>query len=176
MGSFLHKIWDETLAGPAPDTGLGKLRKYDSFSATRSPPMVADREVEISRSITILKTNSTFRNLSVDPGSAPESPAGPTTPRTPLTPETPGVDVINKFTRRKSSIGALEQPETRSPTAYDWIVISALDRWERKWRFVPCLSCNIFVHRLYLMHLHINITPYKSSNKNKMVRTNNIYI
>lgn len=35
--------------------------------------------------------------------------------------ETPGVDVINKFTRRKSSIGALEQPETRSPTAYDWL-------------------------------------------------------
>jgi len=128
MASFLHKLWDETLAGPAPDTGLSKLRKYDSFSATSSPPMVADREVQISRSITILRANSAFNSLSVDPSSAPASPAGSTTPRTPFTPETPaGVDII-KNTRRKSLVGALEQPESRSPTAFDWIVISALDR------------------------------------------------
>ncbi|XP_042967780.1 dormancy-associated protein homolog 4-like isoform X2 [Carya illinoinensis] len=81
---FLHKLWDETLAGPAPDTGLGKLRKYDSFSAKRSPSMVAN-EVPITRSITILRTKSTFRNLLVDPGSASESPAVPGTPGTPLT-------------------------------------------------------------------------------------------
>ncbi|KAL2336379.1 hypothetical protein Fmac_010825 [Flemingia macrophylla] len=28
---FLDKLWDETLAGPAPESGLGKLRKYNSF-------------------------------------------------------------------------------------------------------------------------------------------------
>ncbi|XP_059457650.1 dormancy-associated protein homolog 4 isoform X1 [Corylus avellana] len=128
MANFLHKLWDETLAGPAPDTGLSKLRKYDSFSATGSPPMVADGEVQVSRSITILRANSAFNNLSVDPGSAPVSPAGSATPRTPLTPETPGVDIMKKYTRRKSLVGALEQPESRSPTAFDWIVISALDR------------------------------------------------
>ncbi|XP_041020153.1 dormancy-associated protein homolog 4 isoform X2 [Juglans microcarpa x Juglans regia] len=104
---FLHKLWDETLAGPAPDTGLGKLRKYDSFSATRSTPMVAN-EVPVTRSITILRSNSNFRNLSVDPGSAPESPAGPSNPETPLTPGTPGGD-FKKLTRRKSSAGALDQ-------------------------------------------------------------------
>lgn len=88
---FLHKLWDETLAGPTPDSGLGKLRKYDSFSssssssASRPRPVVADHDhVVISRSITILRTNanSNFRNLFGDPG----SPSGScSSPRTPLT-------------------------------------------------------------------------------------------
>lgn len=85
---FLHKLWDETLAGPAPETGLGKLRKYDSFSGTRSlhSPAVVNgaADVAVTRSITILRRNSDFRSLSLDPGSTPESPAGPLTPRTPL--------------------------------------------------------------------------------------------
>lgn len=83
---FLHKLWDETLAGPAPDSGLGKLRKYDSFSAvTRPPPVVVPDDVVISRSITILRSNSNLKNLSVDPGSAPVSPAGSSNPTTPFT-------------------------------------------------------------------------------------------
>ncbi|KAH9665392.1 auxin-repressed protein [Citrus sinensis] len=88
---FLHKLWDETLAGPTPDSGLGKLRK----------------------------------NLSGDPG----SPSGScSSPRTPLTPGTPPGD-FKRFTRRKPLAQALEErAEPRSPTVYDWIVISALDR------------------------------------------------
>lgn len=84
---FLHKIWDETLAGPAPETGLGKLRKYHSFSGTRSqlsPAVNGADDVVVTRSIMILKSNSNFRSLSLDPGSASESPAVPPTPRTPL--------------------------------------------------------------------------------------------
>ncbi|KAI4325376.1 hypothetical protein MLD38_030781 [Melastoma candidum] len=37
---FLHKLWDETLAGPAPESGLGKLRKnltIDTGSVPHSP-------------------------------------------------------------------------------------------------------------------------------------------
>lgn len=126
---FLHKLWDETVAGPAPDTGLGKLRKCDSFPVRRSPPMVTPNEVPISRSITILRTNPTHRNLSVDPGSSrSESPAGPSTPGTPSAPGTPG-GLFKKIARMKSSTDqALEQAESSSPSAYDWIVISALDR------------------------------------------------
>lgn len=51
--SFLQKIWDETLAGPAPDSGLGRLRKYNSFSASRSPPMLSGDVISIPRSIDI---------------------------------------------------------------------------------------------------------------------------
>ncbi|OAY53254.1 dormancy-associated protein homolog 4 [Manihot esculenta] len=112
---FLHKLWDETLAGPAPDSGLGKLRKYDSFSAstTRSAPaVVPHQEMAITRSITILRTHSNFKNLSVDPGSAPDSPATPTTPGTPLSPGTPSEE-FKRLTRRKSSADALYRAEPR---------------------------------------------------------------
>lgn len=29
---LLDKLWDDTVAGPRPETGLGKLRKYSSFT------------------------------------------------------------------------------------------------------------------------------------------------
>ncbi|KAJ7951459.1 putative Dormancy/auxin associated family protein [Quillaja saponaria] len=129
---FLHKLWDETLAGPTPDTGLGKLRKYNSLSAVRSPPPTPPADqipVSITRSITILRTNSTgFRNsFSSDPSSVPESPSGSITPRTPLTPGTPSGD-FKKFTRRKLSADEMEHTEPTSPTVHHWIVLSALDR------------------------------------------------
>uniref|UniRef100_A0A6N2KE16 Dormancy-associated protein homolog 4 n=1 Tax=Salix viminalis TaxID=40686 RepID=A0A6N2KE16_SALVM len=121
---FLHKLWDETLAGPMPDSGLGKLRKYDSFSARSSPPVNASAasrngEMNVTRSITIIRRSSasSLRNLSVDPGSAPESPAPPSTPGTPLTPGTPRGD----FRRRKSSVEASESAEPRSLiTVHEW--------------------------------------------------------
>ncbi|KAJ6704164.1 DORMANCY-ASSOCIATED PROTEIN-like protein 4 [Salix viminalis] len=73
---FLHKLWNETLAGPMPDsTGLGELlRKYDSFSARSSPPAdnSSNEEMNITRSITIVRTNCSkyLRSISVDPCSA----------------------------------------------------------------------------------------------------------
>ncbi|GLU14196.1 hypothetical protein SLE2022_307800 [Rubroshorea leprosula] len=113
---FLDKLWDETLAGPMPDTGLGKLRKN---SAARSPPAA---EIMITRSITILKSaNSSY------PGSAPVTPSGSSTPKTPLTPGTPSGD-FRRFSRRKLATEPLESAESRSPTVHDWIIINALDR------------------------------------------------
>ncbi|KAL5755490.1 hypothetical protein ACOSQ2_020236 [Xanthoceras sorbifolium] len=130
---FLHKLWDETLAGPAPESGLGKLRKYDSFPATRSsssPPVnvvVDDHDhVVITRSITIVRSNSNYRNLSIDPPASPTaSSSTSSSPGTPLTPGTPPGD-FKRFKRRISFDQAVHEP--RSPTVYDWIVISALDR------------------------------------------------
>lgn len=29
---LLDKLWDDTVAGPRPETGLGKLRKHSSFT------------------------------------------------------------------------------------------------------------------------------------------------
>ncbi|KAM7471896.1 hypothetical protein LguiA_010079 [Lonicera macranthoides] len=136
---FLHKLWDETLAGPAPEDGLGKLRKYNSFSATRSPAFPntpSDHHgittTPISRSITILRANSTnLRNVnnassSESPYSLPSSPSGSITPDSPLSPSTPRVN--KKLARRKSTAEAIQCDESRSPTGYDWIVLSALDR------------------------------------------------
>ncbi|MFQ6639146.1 hypothetical protein Gotur_015888 [Gossypium turneri] len=121
---FLDKLWDETLAGPMPETGLGKLRKYGSFSAASSSPATADTsQVMITRSITILKSNSGLKNLSMDPGSAPGSPSGSSNPGTPLSPGTPTGD-FRRFTRRKSPAEALQSEEPRSPTVYDWFSLS----------------------------------------------------
>ncbi|KAJ6394299.1 hypothetical protein OIU77_023510 [Salix suchowensis] len=152
---FLHKLWDETLAGPMPDSGLGKLRKYDSFSARSSPPVNASAasrngEMSITRSITIIRRSSasSLRSLSVDPGSAPESPAPPSTPGTPLTPVSLDIWCVfmliwafghiythaagtprGDFRRRKSSVEASQSAEPRSLiTVHEWIVLNPLDR------------------------------------------------
>ncbi|RDY09543.1 Dormancy-associated protein-like 4, partial [Mucuna pruriens] len=97
---LLDKLWDETLAGPAPETGLSKLRKYKSLSAAASVRSATAPDVPISRSITIIRTHSDLCRTTTT--SDPSSPSVPITPRTPLTPETPGGD-FKKFTRRKSS-------------------------------------------------------------------------
>jgi len=135
---FLHKLWDETLAGPAPDAGLGKLRKYNSFSATRSSAFTNpdhDISTPISRSITVLRSNSTnLRNLKID-ANAPASPDSSSLPSSPSgsiipagSPFSPSTLRVKKLARRKSTAEAIQCEESRSPTGYDWIVLSALDR------------------------------------------------
>ncbi|KAG5248798.1 dormancy/auxin associated family protein [Salix suchowensis] len=118
---FLHKLWNETLAGPMPDSGLGELRKYDSFSARSSHLLHADAAS--------CRTNCSkyLRNIFVDPCSAPESPSTPSTSTTPLTGKLPSyVDTTRDFRRRKLSAEALESGEPRSLAIYD--LINALDR------------------------------------------------
>ncbi|PIA27573.1 hypothetical protein AQUCO_07600028v1 [Aquilegia coerulea] len=95
---LLDNLWDDTIAGPRPDKGLGKLRKYDS-----------------------LPTNNNGS------GSVPSSPAGSSTPGSPFSPRTPRSD-MKRLSRRKTISEAFERAEPRSPTVYDWVVISALDR------------------------------------------------
>lgn len=90
---FLHKLWDETLAGPAPDAGLGKLRKYNSFSASRTTaapsmdmsghPHGGDHPFPITRSITVVRRDAPrMYNVAVGSPSTPSSPASstPTSP------------------------------------------------------------------------------------------------
>ncbi|KAK4480798.1 hypothetical protein RD792_011649 [Penstemon davidsonii] len=121
--SFLHKIWDETLAGPTPDSGLGKLRKYNSFAATRSadsPPLVVvpppsddSRFIPIPRSISAVNRNNL--TVSVDSASLPSSPVGSSTPTSPFSPSTPPAGNFKKLTRRKS----LQNSKSKGPNGYD---------------------------------------------------------
>ncbi|CAD5323027.1 unnamed protein product [Arabidopsis thaliana] len=37
---FSHKLWDETLAGPTPENGLGKLRNHISGESANRKLMV----------------------------------------------------------------------------------------------------------------------------------------
>ncbi|CAL9778937.1 unnamed protein product [Musa acuminata subsp. burmannicoides] len=122
---LLDQLWDDTVAGPPP---VGKLRKYNSFSpsssaAASSAAAAAGGVAQVTRSVTILRTASSSAATS------PRSPSSPASaPDSPLAPPGPWGDW--KRLRRKPvpvAEGA-GMAEPRSPTVYDWVVISSLDR------------------------------------------------
>ncbi|XP_047047892.1 dormancy-associated protein homolog 3-like isoform X1 [Lolium rigidum] len=130
---LLDQLWDDTVAGPRPDHGLGKLRKYASFSpssttaASGAAGSVAAAPA-VTRSITILRPPAlSVTSPRSESGSAPSSPAS--VPDSPFggTATTPRGEGWSKF-RRKGRMGAdgtdvASSPGTpRSPTVYDWYV------------------------------------------------------
>ncbi|XP_076925585.1 dormancy-associated protein homolog 3-like [Bidens hawaiensis] len=74
--SLLDQLWDDTLAGPRPDKGLGKLRKQSTFtfrssdSGKDSPP-AEDPAMRVTRSIMIVKPERTHSDT---PPASPVSP------------------------------------------------------------------------------------------------------
>nr|ABQ44282.1 auxin-repressed protein [Sesbania drummondii] len=103
---LLEKLWDDIVAGPQPERGLGKLRKLH---------VKDDGE----------GSSKLQRNLSM--------PTTPTTPVTPTTPTTPvsarKVDNVWRSVFHPGSnaatktIGAqmFDKPLPNSPTVYDWL-------------------------------------------------------
>ncbi|CAK8572487.1 unnamed protein product [Lathyrus sativus] len=106
--SLLDHLWDDTVAGPMPENGLGKLRKHPSLPS-RS---ISDKEseggnvrcygvdsgegaVKVTRSIMIVKPAG-YQSPS---GSAPASPAGSTPPLSPFS----GAREPFRFRRRSIS-------------------------------------------------------------------------
>ncbi|KAH0890623.1 hypothetical protein HID58_053052 [Brassica napus] len=91
MGLLDH-LWDDTVAGPRPENGLGKLRRHHTFSfrassgndqsdggSVRSYGGDSPEEaVKVTRSIMIIKPPG------YQGGSAPVSPAGSTPPVSPF--------------------------------------------------------------------------------------------
>ncbi|VAH98329.1 unnamed protein product [Triticum turgidum subsp. durum] len=124
---LLDQLWDDTVAGPWPDHGFSKLRKYSSFSP--SSPAAEDVAPAVTRSITIARPPSLSlpsgesSSVPSSPGSAPDSPFAAATSRR---------DGWRAF-RRKSKIANVDVVRAeaavgpRSPTVYDWVVISSLD-------------------------------------------------
>ncbi|KAK2403137.1 hypothetical protein P8452_09232 [Trifolium repens] len=100
--SLLDHLWDDTVAGPRPENGLGKLRKHPTFPS----PSISDKgdggsvrsyggdspedSMKVTRSIMILKPNG-YQSQSE---SAPASPAAGSTP--PLSPFS-GKELENPF-------------------------------------------------------------------------------
>ncbi|CAL4999156.1 unnamed protein product [Urochloa decumbens] len=128
---LLEQLWDETVAGPRPDSGLGRLRRYSSFSPSLLAPAPAADETApaMRRSITMARAAS----LAVDQSprgescssSVPSSPASaPDSPFTAAT--TPKADSWSMLRRKPKASEPAVRP--RSPTVYDWVVISSLDQ------------------------------------------------
>ncbi|KAF8779763.1 hypothetical protein HU200_002280 [Digitaria exilis] len=139
---LLDQLWDDTVAGPRPDSGLGKLRKYASFSpssssssvsaAAAAPPPATPPPVTVTRSITMLRPSalSVATSPRSESSSAPSSPAsgGPDSPFSAgdLCPQYHDAQGRGwKRLRRKGRMAAdgADAPGTpRSPTVYDWCV------------------------------------------------------
>jgi len=152
---LLDKLWDDTLAGPRPDNGLGKLRKTGSANSAMAPPSNTEDEEgltrlnnrrasaelqrsndearQVTQSITILKPPGYLRSLSVDSPSSPAASSPPISPAS-LTPRE-----RENIWRNKKNLnnvpgavkkGSEKSPraEPRSPTVYDWVVITSLER------------------------------------------------
>ncbi|CAD6219092.1 unnamed protein product [Miscanthus lutarioriparius] len=137
---LLDQLWDDTVAGPCPDSGLGKLRKYASFSPSSSasvaaaapsptaegaaagssaPPPAVTRSITMLRPaalsvITSPRSESSSAPSSPSPASgAPDSPFGAAT--------TPKGEGWKKLRRKGRMADGADAPGTpRSPTVYDW--------------------------------------------------------
>ncbi|KAL5201889.1 hypothetical protein ABZP36_036243 [Zizania latifolia] len=137
---LLDQLWDDTVAGPRPDSGLGKLRKYASFSPSSSPspasaaavPSPAAPDVPpVTRSITILRPpalsvtspRSESSSTPSSPASVPDSPFGSAT-----TPKGEGWKKLRRKSARMADGVDAGAGRPRNPTVYDWVVISSLDR------------------------------------------------
>ncbi|XP_076893561.1 dormancy-associated protein homolog 3 [Bidens hawaiensis] len=121
--SLLDQLWDDTLAGPRPDKGLGKLRKQSTFSfrssdsGKDSAPVTnipaEDPAMRVTRSIMIVKPERTQSDT------PPASPAGSTPPVSPF----PGGRSEAFRFRRKSTSDSYDKARGfggRSPRApYD---------------------------------------------------------
>ncbi|KAL5221708.1 hypothetical protein ABZP36_026421 [Zizania latifolia] len=131
---LLDQLWDETVAGPPPDSGLGKLRKcFFSPSSSAAAVAVDQPAGAVTHSITIvrppsLSVRSTHGESSLS--SVPSSPA--CAPNSPFaTATTPKGNSWRRLRRKsKTAVDAASEPAVgpRSPTVYDWVVISSLDR------------------------------------------------
>ncbi|XP_011036883.1 PREDICTED: auxin-repressed 12.5 kDa protein-like isoform X4 [Populus euphratica] len=125
--SLLDQLWDDTVAGPLPESGLGKLRKMPSSGLRPNPGkesgggsvMKSYREEattvdekRVTRSIMIVRPPGYTNVSSTTP---PASPAGSTPPVSPFA----GSRESFRF-RRRSTSDAYEKPTEvgpRNPTS-----------------------------------------------------------
>ncbi|OAY83330.1 dormancy-associated protein homolog 3-like isoform X2 [Ananas comosus] len=136
--SLLDQLWDDTVAGPRPESGLGKLRKYASFSPSSSSPSssvvvtsanAAVFAPNITRSITVIRTPPSSAASSPRGASVPSSPAAaPESPFASPTPRGSWKSLRRKPTTPTTAAEGAEKVGPRSPNVYDWMVISSLDR------------------------------------------------
>ncbi|XP_030477170.1 dormancy-associated protein homolog 3-like isoform X1 [Syzygium oleosum] len=123
---LLDQLWDDTVAGPRPESGLGRLRKFSTFSSRSSSgkesegggsvKTYGDQEaapseeaIKVTRSITIVKPPG------YQSGSPPVSPAGSTPPVSPFSGKNDGGGRGQFLFRRRSMSDAYEKPSEARP-------------------------------------------------------------
>ncbi|KAH1033118.1 hypothetical protein J1N35_045292 [Gossypium stocksii] len=104
---LLDQLWDDTVAGPRPDNGLGKLRKHSTFTFRSNSSKESDggsvrsyndetpeETTKVTRTIMIVKSPR------YQSGSPPVSPAESTPP---VSPFSGGNRESYRFRRRSTS-------------------------------------------------------------------------
>ncbi|XP_047311739.1 dormancy-associated protein homolog 3-like isoform X2 [Impatiens glandulifera] len=115
--SLLGQLWDDTLAGPLPETGLGKLRKRPTFSLRPAKESEdgngggnSNESVKVTRSIMIVRPpQMNNQDGSTPPSSPAASPAGSTPPEEERHTGFLGGSLYRMHTRRRteSEVGTL---------------------------------------------------------------------
>ncbi|XP_057963245.1 dormancy-associated protein homolog 3 isoform X1 [Malania oleifera] len=117
---LLDQLWDDTVAGPRPENGLGKLRKYSSLNSRSASGKEleggnarsygdedgTDEAIRVTRKIMIVKPPG------YQSGSPPVSPAGSTPP---VSPFAGGRSESFRFRRRSTSDAYEKAMGPRSP-------------------------------------------------------------
>ncbi|PIA44366.1 hypothetical protein AQUCO_01700159v1 [Aquilegia coerulea] len=84
---LLDQLWDDTVAGPQPENGLGKLRKHPTFTKGKEldsrtgksySEEISEEAAKVTRKIMIIKPPTAANE------SPPISPAGSTPPVSPF--------------------------------------------------------------------------------------------
>ncbi|KAJ1417144.1 Dormancy/auxin associated protein [Sesbania bispinosa] len=114
---LLDQLWDDTVAGPRPENGLGKLRKHHTFASRSTSGKESEagsvrsygdepseESMRVTRSIMIVKPPG------YQSGSPPVSPAGSTTPVSPFS----GTREPFRFRRRSASDAYEKRGQNRS--------------------------------------------------------------
>ena len=105
---LIDKLWDDVVAGPQPDKGLGKLRK---LSTKNMETKDGEGSSKYQRSM-----------------SMPGTPTTPTTPASPSTPSSARENVWrsvfnpgSNLATKKLGAQLFDKPQPNSPTVYDWL-------------------------------------------------------
>ncbi|XP_020698306.1 auxin-repressed 12.5 kDa protein isoform X1 [Dendrobium catenatum] len=112
---LLDKLWDDVLAGPHPDKGLGKLRGKISSKPLHINPQKGG---EAESSGTLYQRSA----------SMPTTPITPLTPNSAATPTARKANVWRSVFHPGSNINTktlgsdlFDKPQPNSPTVYDWM-------------------------------------------------------
>jgi len=142
---LLDKLWDDVAAGPQPDKGLGRLRQKQPGVPLEVDTGLADRRRSgeftagenearrITQSISIKKPSGV---TGLDVSDSPVSSTAASSPMaSPVAREKDNIwrSVFNPGqNRHMKKMGSSKfdnvSPSANSPTVYDWVVISALDK------------------------------------------------
>ncbi|KAK3023027.1 hypothetical protein RJ639_044817, partial [Escallonia herrerae] len=116
---LLDKLWDDVLAGPHPERGLGKLRK------------IAPKPLNTKASVSFWSDEGEGSGKYQRSVSMPASPGTPATPTTPSPTAARKENVWRSVFHPGSNIATkriggdmFDKPLPNSPTVYDWYVDS----------------------------------------------------